>query len=623
MKICNIKRFVFFTIGLVVLSACETMNENDVYLIPEPAQVEVRDGFFNLNNETRIEMAYTTDTIYCVADYLKELLHRAYSLDIDIVNKNSNTGNAIVFEISEDVSNSEGYEIDVSTNGIQIKAKEAAGLFYGVQTLRQLLERNGGTTHDKTVKYLIPEVKIIDTPRFKWRGLHLDVSRHFFSVDFIKTYIDFMVRYKLNVFHWHLVDGPGWRIPIDAYPKLTEEGAWRVDKTDKDWNWRETEMGKPTDGRPTYGGYYSKDDIREIVQYAQERFVQIVPEIEMPGHSLPPLLSYPELVCENNNIAVEGLRGKDVVCVGREYTYKFFEQVLDETMELFPSKLIHIGGDEVSKTAWKDCRHCQALIKKESLKDEKELQSYFITKIAEYVQSKGREIIGWDEIMEGGLAKGAKVMSWRGMEGGIKSANLGHDVVMAPITHTYFDLYQGDPSFEPLAYGKLYLSDVYKFDPIPKDIQVFKQHHILGGHACLWTEHIQSPEQVEYMLFPRLLAFSETVWSQKENMDYNSFVDRVEFDLKRLDNDGINYSMSAYNVNFVEVVDSLTGSLEVSLNNDLNRYQIMYTLNGDEPSLNSKMYKKPITILPGNTIKAVTYKNGVKCGVVTERKISK
>ena len=598
-----------------LISGCEPGVQNvesKVYLIPQPAQLEIKQGNFEIDANTRLEIVNGTEHTEWVAHYFKTMFKQASGIDLEILqlDKISGKTNRISLEISSDSIQKEGYLLSVSKEGIQIKANEDIGLFYGIQTLRQLLPLAlDGNSENKQIQWTVPAVSIVDAPRFGWRGLHLDVSRHFFPVSFIKKYLDHMARFKLNVFHWHLVDGGGWRIQIDAYPNLTETGAWRVDKTNEPWNWAGTEIGKPTDGRAAYGGFYTKDEIREIVKYAADRFIEVIPEIEMPGHSYAALASYPELACVNNDVIRDGVHGKDVFCASNEKTFEFLETVLDETMALFPSKLNHIGGDEVAKDAWRNCPNCQQLMVDKGLKDEHELQSYFIKRMADYVESKDREIIGWDEIMEGGLAENAKVMSWRGMEGGIKSANLGHDVIMAPNSYTYFDLYQGDPSIEPPAYSRLYLTDVYKFDPIPKDIEPAKQHHILGGHACLWTETVQTPEHAEYMLFPRLFALAETVWSPKENLDWNSFVNRVEYNFKRFDKAGINYAKSSYNVSISGELDTASYKLSVVMKNELDRYQMRYTLDGSEPTINATLYEAPFVLDNAAQIKAATFKD--------------
>lgn len=605
-------KLLFISVALSVgLISCQqkSLELVPINIIPTPVSLLEGSGYFEVNNKTTIEVTNSDDDAYWVGNYIKELFYTINQWELPLETpKASHISNVIKLELTDKVESEEGYELDVTGEMIHIRAQNAIGLFYGVQTLRQLLP----VAPDGQIA--IPAVEIRDEPRFGWRGLHLDVSRHFFPKEFIKKYLDHMARYKLNVFHWHLVDGPGWRLEIDQYPKLTEVGAWRVDKTKEAWDWSATEIGKPTDGRPAYGGFYTKDDIREIVAYASERFIEVIPEIEMPGHSYAALAAYPELLCVNNDVIGNIQFGTDAFCAGNEKSYEFLENILDETMELFPSRLIHIGGDEVAKSAWHNCPRCQGLMERESLENEEELQSYFIRRMANYIESKGREVIGWDEILEGGLAENAKVMSWRGMQGGIKSANMGHDVVMSPNSYTYFDLYQGDQSLEPPAYSQLLLTQVYKFDPIPEDISEDKKHHILGGHACLWTETVQTPEHAEYMLFPRLFALAETVWSPKENLNWDSFKDRMEFNFQRLDEAGINYARSAYNVKIDGVLDTTNYSLQVVMSNELDRYEIRYTLDGSEPDKNATVYTGPFTITEKADIKATTFKSEERYG---------
>lgn len=612
--------FVAMVMALAITSCAKVKNTVPVQLIPMPVKMEMGQGQFELRDGMSIGLKNGDAEAEWVANYLQEMIQGPSGIALKATDA---TSADLLFELTDEVENPECYTLSISSQQVHVKAQDAVGLFYAVQTIRQLLPIEiDGDSEVRNADWALPALEIEDQPRFGWRGLHLDVSRHFFPKEFIKKYIDHMARYKLNVFHWHLVDGPGWRMEVDKYPRLTKVGAWRVDKRKEAWSWPATEIGKPTDGRPAYGGYYTKEDIKEVIAYAKERFIEVIPEIEMPGHSYAALVAYPELLCPNNDVIGNISFGTDVFCAGNEKTYEFLEDVLDETMELFPSKLIHIGGDEVVKTAWHKCPLSQALMKREGLKNEEELQSYFIKRMADYVESKGREVIGWDEILEGGLAENAKVMSWRGMQGGIKSANMGHDVVMAPNSHTYFDLYQGDEELEPPAYSQLLLTQVYKFDPVPADIAEDKKHHILGGHACLWTETVQTPEHAEYMLFPRLFAMAETVWSPKSRLDWNSFKDRMEFNFNRLDQAGINYARSAYNVKIDGVLDTTNYHLQVHMDNELDRYEIRYTLNGSEPDESSKVYEGPFTVTEKSDIRAATFREGKRFGKVSSKEFN-
>lgn len=621
----RLRNFFNPLLAIIILISCQSEKPEvaPVNLIPTPVSMTVNEGHFQVDEETVIQLVNPDADSRWVAGYIKDMFSAVNPWELTIDEGSSAEANTISLELTDQVEAEEGYELEVSSDKVQVRAKSAIGLFYAVQTIRQLLPLEiDAQKLQRRAQWTIPAVNIKDEPRFGWRGLHLDVSRHFFPKEFIKKYLDHMARYKLNVFHWHLVDGPGWRIQIDKYPKLTEVGAWRVDKRKEAWDWSATEIGKPTDGRPAYGGFYTKDDIREIIAYAKERFIEVIPEIEMPGHSYAALAAYPELICVDNDIIGNIQFGTDAFCAGNEKSYEFLRNVIDEVIELFPSKLIHIGGDEVVKTAWHNCFRCQNLMKQENLKDEEELQSHFISRMAAYIESKGKEVIGWDEILEGGLAENAKVMSWRGMQGGIKSANMGHDVVMAPNSYTYFDLYQGDQELEPPAYSQLLLTQVYKFDPVPADIAEDKKHHILGGHACLWTETVQTPEHAEYMLFPRLFAMAETVWSPKKNLNWISFKDRMEFNFNRLNEAGINYARSAYNVKIDGVLDTTNYHLGVVMSNELDRYEIRYTLDGSEPGEDAEVYKGPFTLTEKADIKAATFKDGKPYGKVSYKEFN-
>lgn len=423
----------------------------------------------------------------------------------------------------------EGYRLTVNQDGIVIQAGTAAGLFYGVQSFIQLAA---------DVKQ-IPFVEIEDQPRFAYRGLHLDVGRHMFPVDFIKKYIDLMARFKFNRFHWHLTEDQGWRIEIKKYPKLQQLAAYR----------KETVVGhagksKTYDGE-RYGGYYTQEEIKEIVEYARKRHITIIPEIELPGHSQAALAAYPELGCTGGPYEVATTWGvfENVYCAGKEETFQFLQNVLDEVLELFPSEYIHIGGDECPKTSWKNCRQCQARIKKEKLKDEHELQSYFVQRIEKYLNNKGRQIIGWDEILEGGLAPNATVMSWRGEAGGIEAAKQQHKVIMTPGNWCYFDHYQDTVATEPLAIGGLTpVAEVYAYEPVPPQISPQEAAYILGAQANLWTEYIKAPAHAEYMAYPRACALAEVVWSDKNNRNYEGFRRRLTANRWLLDDLQVNYA---------------------------------------------------------------------------------
>ena len=423
----------------------------------------------------------------------------------------------------------EAYRLDVTPERIAISARDVRGLVYGAQTLRQL-----ATASPRA----IPAVRIDDAPRFGWRGLHLDVSRHFFPIGFIKKYVDALAAFKLNTFHWHLTDDQGWRLAIERYPKLTEVGAWR----------KETIVGharrgpKGYDGTP-HGGFYTQDQARELVAYARDRGVSVLPEIEMPGHSLAALASYPEHANVPGPFEVRTTWGiSEEVFAPRETTFEFLENVLREVMDVFPNEFIHIGGDEAPKKRWKESAEAQALMKREGLADEEQLQSWFVRRIERFLNAKGRRLVGWDEILEGGLAPNATVMSWRGTAGGIAAAKEGHDVVMAPQADLYFDHYQGDPEHEPLAIGGMTpIEDTYGYEPVPAELSSEEAKHVLGPEGCVWTEYMPTSGQVEYMAYPRVLALAEIAWSPREARDLASFTARLPAALRVLDELGIGY----------------------------------------------------------------------------------
>ncbi len=422
----------------------------------------------------------------------------------------------------------EGYVVDASEEGIRIAAGGERGVLYAQQALRQITRPDGS----------VPAVRIEDSPLFGWRGLHLDVSRHFFPVAFIKKYIEVLATYRLNVFHWHLTDDQGWRLDIGRYPRLTEIGAWR----------RETRVGherrgpRGYDGTP-HGGFYTRADVREVVRHAREHGVEVVPEIEMPGHSVAALAAYPELACgaPPSEVATRWGIHEEVYCP-TERTFAFLADVLVEVAEMFPGRYIHIGGDEAPKTRWRACPHAQGVMRRERLRDEDELQSWFIQRIEKIVDGLGRRLVGWDEILEGGLAPNATVMSWRGTQGGIAAARLGHDVVICPQEDLYFDHYQGDQAVEPLAIGGMTtLEDVYRYEPVPDELSEDEAARVLGPQANLWTEYMPTPARVEYMAYPRALALAEIAWSPRDVRDVSSFVRRVRRELMWLDGLGVAY----------------------------------------------------------------------------------
>lgn len=499
----------------------------DYQIIPLPNNIAPGIGYFRLGQNTQIEAASAEQGLQLSADYLKAWLQQQ-----QIPLSSEATGQKIKLTLREGLA-PEAYLLTVTQKGILIQGGTAQGVFYGIQSLLQLIQQQSTGVFPVEV----PCVHIEDQPAFAYRGLMLDVGRHLFPVDFIKKYIDLLAQYKMNRFHWHLTEDQGWRIEIKQYPKLQEVAAYRDETLIGHYN----DKPQRYDGK-RYGGYYTQDEVKEVVQYAQERFVTIIPEIEMPGHAQAALAAYPELSCTGDDLQVKTEWGvsEEVYCP-TEATFTFLENVLTEVMALFPSEYIHIGGDECPKTRWAESAFCQELIRKEKLGDEAGLQSYFIQRIEKFLNKNGRQIIGWDEILEGGLAPNATVMSWRGEEGGIEAARQGHDVIMSPTSHCYLDYYQSQDPDEPLAIGGyLPLEKVYNYHPVPEELAAEAAKHILGVQGNLWTEYISTPKKAEYMAFPRGFALAEAGWTKKENKDFNSFIDRLEQHLKGLKKAGVN-----------------------------------------------------------------------------------
>jgi len=490
------------------------------------------EGEFPLFRETRIEYDEPSVDLSLMADLIRtRILSSAPAMP--------DTGSASIIRLmltDQGLEHHEAYRLTVSTDRVLIEGRSTAGLFYGIQTLVQLLPPPKADGADQPV---LPAVRIFDSPRFDWRGLHLDCCRHFMPVGFIKRYLDHMARYKLNVFHWHLTEDQGWRVEIKAFPRLTQVGSQR----------RETRIGhaseRPSrfDGRP-HGGFYTQDEIREIVAYAAERFITIVPELEMPGHAQAAIAAYPELGCTGEAVEVWTDWGVSPTIFNvEEETFAFLEKVIDEMVDLFPGPWFHVGGDEAVKDQWQTSSRIQQRMKELGIKSEEELQSYFITRMEQYLSGKGKTLIGWDEILEGGLAPNAVVMSWRGTKGGIDAARAGHKVIMSPGSHCYFDHYAADPESEPLAIGGYTpLIKVYQFDPVLAELTPEEGRFILGGQANLWTEYIPTPEHAEFMLFPRITALAECLWTEPQRKDWPDFKTRVKAHQIRFDCEGIRYN---------------------------------------------------------------------------------
>jgi len=586
--------------------------QQPVNIIPQPVSIQQQLGIFILTGNTTIQYNPQQKDLKKVVDFFNLQIRKIAGFVLS-VNISRPTTIQLTIEKLATIGD-EGYRMEITSKGVTIKANTTAGIIYGIQSLLQTLP-----PIRTNAKLEIPCMNITDYPRFKYRGMHLDVSRHFFGPELIKEYIDLIASYKMNVFHWHLVDDQGWRIEIKKYPDLTATGAWRVDQTDKNWGSRP--QAKP-DEKPTYGGYYTQEQIKEIITYAAQRNVAIIPEIELPGHVASAIASYPHLSCtQQSQLPLTGGNYTGMssnYCAGNDSVFHFLENVLTEVIDLFPSQYIHIGGDEVDKTPWKKCNRCQARIKKEGLKNEEELQSYFIKRIEIFVNSKHRKIIGWDEILEGGLAPTATVMSWRGEAGGIEAAKMKHDVIMTPGKPVYFDHYQAGPEGEPIAIGGMNtLKNVYDYEPVPKELDTEEAKYVLGAQANVWTEFITTAEHVEYMILPRMPALAEVVWSSKENRNWNSFNERLLNHLRAYGQKGLHYCPGNFTISIRPAAQN--GKLFVALSSEIMNSEIVYSTDGTEPTLNSNKYTAPFEINSSVLLKASTVLNGRIMGVQAAR----
>lgn len=531
-------------ISILALSFVHTsaqQMQDDINIIPKPKSIVVNEGTFKLTSDTKI---YFNVNSKKVADYLTEVLNPATGFNFTPLVWNGKVEtNSIILSlttITEDYGK-EGYSIIVNPFNVMIEANELNGLFYGVQTLRQLFNPYiNSVVRVEGVDWILPCVVVLDKPEFVWRGLNLDCCRHFMDKEFIKRYIDLLAYHKFNTLHWHLTEDQAWRIEIKKYPELTKKGAFRT-----------------YDDGSIYGGFYTQDDIKEVVSYAESRFINVVPEIEMPGHSTAAISCYPEISCTGGPFNVGTLWGiyYDIYCAGNEKTFEFLEDVISEVVDLFPSKYIHIGGDEAPKKRWENCPKCQTRIKSENLKDEHELQSYFIKRMEKFINSKGKQIIGWDEILEGGLAPEATVQSWRGVKGAIDAAQQGHDVIVSPTSNCYFD-YPVDVTD---------MQKVYSFDPIPAELTLDERKHVLGSEGNMWSEYA-TQELIDDRLFPRMLALSEVIWTYPAERNYEEFIQRVQKHYDRLDILGVNYGLETKPFEITKKYNSQSNVFDVQVN---------------------------------------------------------
>jgi hexosaminidase len=580
-------------------------------------------GSFTISPEVRFFVEPDDPEVLRVARYFADKLKTAAGLDLSILSGTPEApAKTIIFRAAPlEALGPEGYDLSVSPQSVVVWAEKPQGFFYGVQTLLQLLPVEVFSARPSpATRWTIPCLRLSDAPRYRWRGMMLDVSRHFFPKEFVLKFIDTLAMHKMNTFHWHLTDDQGWRIEIKRYPKLTEVGAWRVDREDKPWGEREAQK---EDEKAAYGGFYTQEDIKDVIDYARSRFVTIIPEIEMPGHCAEALAAYPDLSCTGGPFTVPPgsvWPPVYVYCPGKETTFEFLQNVLAEVADLFPGPYIHVGGDEVDKRTWKACPQCQALMAAQGLKNEEELQSYFIRRIEKFLNSKNKRLLGWDEILQGGLAPNAAVMSWRGTQGGIDAARQGHDVVMSPTSHCYFDYYQGSPDQEPPGIGGyLPLGKVYSFEPTPPDLTPDESRHILGVQANLWTEYIPTPEHAQYMVLPRMAALAEIGWTSRAGRNWEDFKARLDQQFRRYDQAGVNWAKSCYEVRFSPKLVPDKKEIVVSLDTESFRPEIRYTLNGQMPTASSPLYVRPLTVKKTTVIKSSPFKDGRPLRGVTER----
>lgn len=608
-------------IALACASCQKDGREANYQVIPLPQEVSINpEGSpFVLNKSSVIAYPENNALLKRNAEFLAEYIVQTtgYRPALKPLAEGGQVEKAIVLRLDSAIPNKEGYVLDISSHNLYINGKTENGVFYGIQTLRKSIPAQAASKD-----IILPAGIINDEPRFSYRGMHLDVGRHFFSLEFVKEYIDLLALHNMNTFHWHLTEDQGWRIEIKKYPRLTEIGSIR----------NRTVIGRNTqeyDNTP-YGGFYTQEQAREIVKYAQERYITVIPEVDLPGHMLAALAAYPDMGCTGGPYEVCPRWGvfEDVLCIGNEKSMQFLEDVLAEIIDIFPSKYIHIGGDEAPRTRWEKCPKCQARIKAEGLKADKEhtaedrLQSYCMTRIEKFLNSKDRRIIGWDEILEGDVAPNATVMSWRGMEGGIKAAQLGHDVIMTPTSYCYFDYYQtADTKNEPLGIGGFVpIEKVYSLEPVPASLTDEQKKHILGAQANLWTEYIGTTERIEFQILPRMAALAEVQWTQPEKKDFKDFASRLPRLIDFYKRDGLSYAKYVYDLKADFTADADKKAVTVALST-IDDAPIYYTLDGTEPTTASTRYTAPFAISETADFRAAVIRPEGKSKVV-EKKIS-
>lgn len=612
----------FFVLQLFVCSFA--FCQDNISLIPQPASLVKGNGSFVFPS-TIVIVANNNEHLIKMQKMLAAQIERATGKKVQqVIGTKAILLKSIFLEMVNDKSiPNEGYRLKVNANGVTLSATSPAGIFYGMQTLLQLFPKEiESNTVIANTSWKIPFVTIEDQPRFGWRGVMLDVVRHWFTKEQVKDFIDDMVRFKFNMLHLHLSDDQGWRIEIKSLPKLTSVGAWRADRVGR-WG----DFTKPTPDEPkTYGGFYTQEDMKELIAYAKERYVTIMPEIDIPGHSLAAVASYPELTCTTDstyqvnagerfmiwpgNGTFYGILD-NTLCPANEKVYEFLDKVFTEIAAIFPYEYIHMGGDECYKGFWEKSEAIKQLMQRENLKDMHEVQSYFVKRVQKIINAKGKKMMGWDEIMEGGLASGASVMSWQGMKGGTTAAKAKHHVVMSPNDFAYVDLYQGDPIAEPPTYSKVLLNKSYQFDPLPPGVD---SSYILGGQCNLWAERLHTVRHMQYMLWPRALAISESVWSPTSKKNWTDFIRRVENQFERFDITETNYSRSMYDPAFIAKKDA-NGQLQIELSTQIEGLNIHFSFDEFPPDRFYPIYKTALSVpKDAANLKVITYRGKEQVG---------
>jgi hexosaminidase len=597
------------------------VSQAQINIIPQPSSVKQGVGNFSVSPSTQIQYASSDTEVKRIAGELNAAFKRAAGFELK---QGTSIKNVVQLSLVNDASlGNEGYNISVTTDAVKISANKAAGLFYGVQSLLQLLPVEiESKSVVKNIKWNIPVVEINDKPRFGWRGTMLDVSRHFFTKDEVKSFLDDMAKYKYNTLHFHLTDDQGWRIEIKSLPKLTQVGAWNVKKTGR-FNY----FTPPADNEPrNYGGFYTQEDLKELIKFAKEKYIEILPEIDIPGHSLAAVASYPELSCTPGTYKVNSgepfmdwhndgtftARVDNTLCPANEKVYEFLDKVFTEVAAIFPHPYIHMGGDECAKNFWEISPQIKALMQREKLKDIHEVQAYFVNRVSKIVTAKGKKLIGWDEILEGGLVKDAAVMSWRGMKGGIEAAKMGHEVVMTPTTYVYVDYMQGDAAIEPPVYATLRLKKSYEFEPLPDGVD---PKLIKGGQANMWSEQIFNTRHLDYMMWPRGFAIAEALWSPKSARNWNAFVPRVENHFARFNAGDKKYAPSIYDPS-IKVSKDAKGNLLVDFETEIDGLAVHYSFDNSFPDQHYPHYAGKSVLVPVDAapMKVITSRNGKLIG---------